>query len=64
MSEKLLTFEDLCEMFKYSRSTMIDLLKKEPTFPKPLRFSTSSKNSRRIWRESMISEWLNTQEDK
>lgn len=63
MTEKLLTLEDLCELFKYSRSSMTALLK-DPTFPKPLRFSTSKRNSRRIWRESQISQWLSTQEDK
>lgn len=63
MTEMLLTFEDLCELFKYSRSSMMKLIK-DPTFPKPLKFSTSKQNSRRIWRGSQISDWLSTQEDK
>ena len=53
----LLKIKDVCRILKTSRNTIYALQKKDPNFPKPIKFG-DQKQGRVFYRESEIKDWV------
>ena len=53
----LLKIKDVCRILKTSRNTIYALQKKDPNFPKPIKFG-DQKQARVFYRESEITDWV------